>query len=232
MNKSVWNETISKALTEEYSNSAVCVMPQTPHIFSQRHKTRMADFFAGLPERTCTQQKYAQKARVHRTMSIAAVIAALGIGCTMAVSSDDSPFSRFHITYSDALSTFESIAPAQKGTYPETIEDTYVITCDLPGFEIDDQYTGDLSRYVYYEDNSEHSIDFEQLTFGEIFGINTEDSNPIEIEFGDGQKAIYFYTNQKCDNLIWENDGYIFILIANIGKDRLIHIAESIQKAD
>ncbi|WP_295219636.1 DUF4367 domain-containing protein [Ruminococcus sp.] len=232
MNNSVWNETISKALTEEYSNSAVCVMPQTPHIFSQRHETRMADFFAGLPAYTRAHQNCAQKARVHRTMSIAAVIAALGIGCTMAVSSDDSPFSRFHITYSDALSTFESIAPAQKGTYPETIEDTYVITCDLPGFEIDDQYTSDHFCTVIYSDDNKHDIYFDQSTLGESFGINTEDSNPIEIEFGDGQKAIYFYTNQKYDNLIWENDGYIFTLSANIGKDPLIHIAESIQKAD
>lgn len=232
MNNSVWNRAVSDALAEAYSDSTVCTMPQTPHVFSQRHESRMADFFAGLPEDTCTRQARSPKARLHRILSIAAIIAILGIGCTMAVSSDDSPFSHFRITYSDILSAFEPLSPAPEGACPETIEDIYVITCDLPGFEITDQNnTGNLN-YVYYADGGTHAIFFEQYTAESIFSLNTEDSEPTEIEFGDGQKAIYFYTNQKYDNLVWNNDGYTFVLTANVGKESLIRIAESIEKAD
>lgn len=232
MNNSVWKGALYDALGEEYSCAMLCTEPQTPHVFSQRHETRMTAFFSSLTRHTDSPQERFRKTRLHRTMSIAAAVLAISIGCTMAVSSDDSPFSHFQITFSDVLSSFNPVPPASNASIPETIEETYVITYDLPEFEITNQHNTGQLNYAYYSDGGDHIIYFMQYTLASNFYLNTEDSNPIEIEFGDGQKGIYYFTNQKYDNLIWEMDGYTFVLAANIGKDALIHMAESVQKSN
>ena len=61
--------------------------------------------------------------------------------------------------------------------------------------------------------------------------INTEDAVVEETQINDCP-ATYFIDNQGYCCIIWDDGNYIFRLSANITKDTLIKIAESVQRIE
>lgn len=135
----------------------------------------------------------------------------------------------FFISIYEKFSTIKSVD--ETGTAPETIEDIYKITYDLSGFTIDYEDYDDYGRNTTYV-KDDIIIFFEQFVkdFYDV-NANTEDAE-ISTYVINGNEAIYFQDNHQYHVLIWDSGDYIISLSSNIGKDALIEIAESVQKAE
>jgi hypothetical protein len=60
---------------------------------------------------------------------------------------------------------------------------------------------------------------------------DAEDADIISIQIN-GNDGIYFIDNHKYNHIIWDNGEYIIYFSSNIDKNKLIEIADSVQKVD
>lgn len=120
---------------------------------------------------------------------------------------------------------------------PRILEEKYEPDWDFSNYEkivyldIENQY---LMEYQNYSDDI--GISFEQSTYevGEQTFINTENAlvMPCEITI-DGHEGIYFETYYGEKVIIWCTENYVFSVTgANIGKNELISITESVKKVE
>lgn len=125
---------------------------------------------------------------------------------------------------------FES---SQTENSPETIEDIYVITYDMSGFEIGFENYSEKSRIIdYINIEEEKMLSFEQsIKSDRNPHINTEDAILKEVKIGDIH-AIYFLDNNGYNNYIWDNGDYIFNVYGNIDKTLIDKIILSVQKVE
>lgn len=109
--------------------------------------------------------------------------------------------------------------------YPETIEEEYYIS-ELPeGFEMVNHYSNSFLVHSLYKNEDEYII-LDQYT-REIYYSNYDterkDQNFIEI---DGQEYLFFSTNIEY-TYIWDNGKYIFMMISNCDKDRVLDLCKA-----
>ena len=62
-------------------------------------------------------------------------------------------------------------------------------------------------------------------------GLNTESAEISTIDIS-GHDAVYYVDNHQFYHLIWDNGDYIIMIGSNIGRNELIDIANSVQKAE
>lgn len=62
-------------------------------------------------------------------------------------------------------------------------------------------------------------------------GLNTENAEISTIDIS-GHDAVYYIDNHQFYHLIWDNGDYIIMISSNIGRNELIDIANSVQKAE
>ena len=115
--------------------------------------------------------------------------------------------------------------------YPEKIESIYEIKYDLSDYHIIALNHNEKHRTIDYQ-NKNFVICFSQNTVSDYdMNYNTENS---EIEHIDllGHDAVVYMDNNQYYCIIWNNGEYIIDLASNVGKDTLIEIAKSVQKAE
>lgn len=161
----------------------------------------------------------------------ACVVCAVLAVSSVTVFSVDALRNRVSELFVDKHSTYSNIQFDNKGNAPETIETIYEIGYDLSDFSIDYERYTEYSRHILYS-KDDISIDFVQYTkdmYDE--NVNSEGAEILTININ-GYDAIYFRDNHDYDFIIWDNEEYIFRLHSNIGKDKLMEIAESVHKAE
>lgn len=162
---------------------------------------------------------------------VACVVCAVLAVSSVTVFSVDALRNRVSELFVDKHSTYSNIQSDNKGNAPETIEDVYEIGYDLSDFSIDYERYTEYSRHIIYS-KDDISIDFKQYTkdmYDE--NVNSEGAEILTININ-GCDAIYFRDKYDYDCFIWDNEGYVFMVHSNIGKDILIQIAESVHKAE
>ena len=115
--------------------------------------------------------------------------------------------------------------------YPEKIESKYEITYDLSGYEKTVYSDDEMSVEIGYV-NGEKSIDYSQypVSHYDVF-LNTEDAEIEHIDIN-GHDAMFFLDNNGYYSVSWNNGEYIIQLSSNLNKEKLIEIANSVQKAE
>lgn len=117
------------------------------------------------------------------------------------------------------------------GDYPETIENYYEITSGLSDYIIERDTIKDNERVIYYRRN-EQLIYYHQITIKNYLKYYNTENTEIENIDINGHEAIGYIDNQNYYTLIWNNGEYVIQISSNIGKDALIEIAKSVQKAE
>ena len=116
---------------------------------------------------------------------------------------------------------------------PTSIKDVYMI--DVPnGFDViyEDEIF-EWSTYAHYEYRKDNDYIFFNQYVKSKYDVNVNTENRpldyIEINGNDG----YLVDLDKKEHYIsWDNGDYIFDITGNIGKDKLIGIANSVQKVE
>ena len=117
------------------------------------------------------------------------------------------------------------------GNNPEVIESYYEITSDLSGYSIESDVQSEKERAMIYR-RGDVIISFRQTVIHDFkSNYNTEDAIIESIDIN-GFEAIGFLDNQDYYSLLWNNGEYIIALSSNLGKDALIEMAKSVQKAE
>lgn len=148
----------------------------------------------------------------------------------MSVEALRKPFLKF---ITNMFSTHSEIKsdPDDSKEYPKTIERKYGITKGVDGFTQEILCENNDRISLHYSNVNNH-IELTQWTV-DRFDIyaNTENSTTEHIDIN-GFDAIGWYDNHNYYHLIWNNGEYVIDLGSNIGKDKLIEIAKSVQKVE
>ena len=126
-----------------------------------------------------------------------------------------------------AVYTFDTVA--QPGELPE-----YEITWIPEGFELVEEYGDeDLAGEVYYNESKEYYIGIEYnyicgATLEEVLFEGEAQSEKVTVN---GMEADYYY-DETSNVLVWidKNDNVSFTINAQLSKEEIIRIAESIIK--
>ena len=134
--------------------------------------------------------------------------------------------------FSDLFGSTSTVKVVIDEQHPETIEDVYDITYDLSTFKIDSESNSEWYRRKAYVHGNK-TVVFYQYTQDMFDGsvINTEDADIKETEIN-GFPATYFLDNQGNYKIIWDNGEYVFTILANLPKEKVFAIAESVQKIE
>lgn len=220
MQNSKFKMALSEALIPEYEAS----IPQMEeHIFSRKFEQKMKKL---INRRRKPYYKLINKTWKRAVCAVTA--AAVSMTIVMQVEAVRSLFKDFLAYIYEKFSVLQSI---DSSNAPETIEDVYVITYDLSDYVIDyGKNNGEFFNVTYR--NNDIIIDYFQYTKTNYDSLwNTEETNLEKIIIGN-YEAVYFNDNHNFETIVWDNGEYIFSISSNIGKNVLIDIAKSVQKAE
>ena len=117
------------------------------------------------------------------------------------------------------------------GDYPDKIMSLYEIKCDLSEYQVIKTFNNENRHEIHYKNNNS-IIYFSQNTVNDYhMNYNTENAEIEHIDIN-GCDAIGFLDNNGYYSLVWNNGEYIIDIASNIGKNALIVIAKSVQKAE
>lgn len=165
-----------------------------------------------------------------RIAVIAAALFIVSFTTVMSVGALRKPFINFVTNIFSSNSQISS-DPEDSKEYPKTIESRYCITKGIDGYEKTHTRKSDNAIVIDYSKDDSY-IYFEQRvadSFDENY--NTEDAVLEHIDIN-GCDAIGWLDNRSYYHLIWNNGEYVIDIGSNIGKDKLIVIAESVQKVE
>ena len=111
--------------------------------------------------------------------------------------------------------------------YPDTIEKKFVPSKVLEGYEEVDSF--EFSKYIQktYRNSENVEYQFEQETMDMSPWVDNENVNAKkkEILFGDA----YYYEKEDKYNLVWQYEGYIFLISGNLTEEDMVSIANSLK---
>lgn len=214
-------QAIFEALTPEYESA----VPQIDdHIFSSAFEKKMAKLI-----RWRNKPYFMMVNTVGKR--VACFIIGIFIASSLAIMNVEALRNAFIDFFMNIFDKFSIVQSIDTDESPQTIDDIYEITYDLSDYTIDYEEYDNYSRNITYM-NGNDVIDYYQYVKSVYdIHINTEDSTVITMMIND-HEAIYFCDNHNYHNLIWDNGYYIISLRTTIGKDELIDIANSVQKAE
>lgn len=170
------------------------------------------------------------KTPVRRLVTIAVtVIIALSV-LTMSVGALRNAFFQF---LTEVFSTHTIVVSSETDGSPTDFRDVYEPTEFPDQFELvekSDPATETAYLSLYYRKDDRHIGFYQWLKSEYDVSINTEQdkAEPIEIN---GFEGFLLNTGGIC-LITWDNGDYILEIIANIGEDALISVAESVQKVE
>lgn len=218
------DEKLKRAIFEALSPEYDMVSEYSEHAFSDKFEKNMQKLIA--------RQKKPYYSMINTVGKRAAcVILAVLIAFTAAVLNVEALRTAFRDFFVNIFEKFSIVQSADENKSPETIEDIYVIAYNLSGFTEEVWADTEFDRRTEYVKGDCH-IDFEQ-SVKKAFNsrLNTESADVLTVVVG-GHEAMYYRDNHNYDTVTWDNGDYIFVLSGNIGKDELIKLAESVQKAE
>jgi hypothetical protein len=226
MDDKLFKQALNEALTLQYSSMLDIDMSHLTHEFSRAY-IKSRDRLIKLRSRSYYKMISTAGRRV------ACIIAAFIIATFTTIFSVEALRTAFMDFIMNIFPTHTVFQSANLADAPETIENIYMITYDMSGFE------------VGFEDYSEHNRITQYVNFDEMLmvsfeqsvkhnwepHINTEDANKEEINIG-GIIVIYFLNNIGYNVYIWETEEYIFHIYGNLPKSVMEIIILSVQKTE
>lgn len=111
--------------------------------------------------------------------------------------------------------------------YHEYIENVYVLSETLDGYEEISRTDGERMISIEYSDNAQGYYVYNQMVDSSLSNwIDNEDSSIEKCNILNG--VGYFQKFENDNSLIWSYDGYAFRLSGSIDKDSMIHLANSL----
>ena len=111
--------------------------------------------------------------------------------------------------------------------YHEYIENVYVLSETLDGYEEISRTDGKRMVSIEYGDSNQNMYVFYQLVDTSLSSWIDNDSTLFEkcdVANGVG----YFQNKDKINSLIWSYDGYVFKLLGDIPREDMISLANSL----
>ncbi len=181
-------------------------------------------------------QKLIQRAKLspwqlHYQMAkrIAILLLAFTLGATalMQVDAIRIPVVRF---FTEIHQTFTRIvfgAEDKAAVLPETIEQIYVPGFIPEGFNLEFELVDiNFAVQTYHKENEY----FELTQYCTTFALHLDTEGVTLEELTKDGITYSYFENKGIKNLIWEQNGYVFICDGTVERDALIQIAESLQK--
>ena len=220
MNNTQFKRAISEALTKEYELSVPA--HNNDHEFSDKFARKM-DKLIGRRKKPYYQMINTAGKRV---ACIFAVIFIAAFTTIMSVSALRNAFKDFFMSIFSDHSEISANVESNEAA-PDTIQVYY----DLSDYDVIYEEYDKISRNIIYQKENT-IIDYQQLVKSEFdMGLNTESAEISTIDIS-GHDAVYYVDNHQFYHLIWDNGDYIIMIGSNIGRNELIDIANSVQKAE
>jgi hypothetical protein len=221
MNNNKFKTAIDEALSTEYEN---CIPKHDEHIFSKKFEKKM--------DALVRRQNKSYYKFINTTFKrVACVVAVIIISSSITVMSVEALRNAFYNFFVEIFEKFSIVSTVGDDSTPKKIDELYEITYNLDDYSIDYEKQNDFYRFITYVDDScvinyyQYTKDYYNML------VNTEDADIVSIQI-DGNDGIYFVDNHKYNHIIWDNGEYIIYLSSNIDKNKLIKIANSVQKVD
>ena len=208
------NTQLKKAFEETLEARIISAVPDMPdHRFSPQFERKMKRLAGGgAPKKLTVRRLF--------ICVTAALIAA-------AVSAVRDFFKRF---FTETFRTHTAVQSADTAEAPETIEAVYTI--DVPeGFETEDEFVSDIFCNTTYVNNNKHIYFSQNVKSAFDVNVNTEDHTMEYVEINGCDGFIVDISNE-VSYISWDNGEYIFEISGSIGKNELISVAETVQKAE
>lgn len=114
--------------------------------------------------------------------------------------------------------------------YHEYIENVYVLSETLDGYEEISRTDGERMISIEYSDNAQEYYVYNQMVDSSLSNwIDNEDSS---IEKCNILNGVGYFQQKKSNYLIWAYDGYVFKLSGDISKNEMIRLANSLTLAN
>lgn len=114
--------------------------------------------------------------------------------------------------------------------YHEYIENVYVLSETLDGYEEISRTDGERMISIEYSDNAQGYYVYNQMVDSSLSNwIDNEDSS---IEKCNILNGVGYFQQKKSNYLIWAYDGYVFKLSGDISKNEMIRLANSLTLAN
>ena len=222
MQNEVFKHAIFDALTSEYEN--IVPTEQEDHFFSAEFEKKMSKLI---------KRRKKPYFMIINTVGkrVACFIIGIVIASSLAIVNVESIRNAFIDFFMNIFEKFSIVQSVDTDKSPQIIEEIYEITYDLSLYNIDYEEQNEIYYNIVYK-NENNIINYTQWVKSEYdMHINTEDAI-IETIIINNYEAIYFIDNHNYHHLIWDNGKYIIDIHSNIGKNELIVIANSVQKAE
>ncbi len=196
------------------------------HTFSKRFERKMA--------RLIRQQKsfYFPMIRtpIRRTVTIMVTVIIILFTTVISVSALREAFIRF---ITEIFDTHTEVQVISDDNAPESFEDIYVITNIPDGFEIvfqNDNTEGTPVLITEYRNGQNRIIFSQYIKSCYDINVNTEGYEMVRIDVNGNEGFIIDMIDDIY--IAWDNGDYILEIDSNIGKDTLIDVVKSVQKAE
>jgi hypothetical protein len=221
MSENIFKKALAEALIPEYASA----LPETPeeHVFSKKFERKMKKLISRRKKSYYPLINTGLK-RIAWVLSIVIVLSSITVTKVDAIGETLANF------YVYILEKFSIIRSPEEEGFPETIEEVYEITYDLSDYEVVYSTLSDTRRSFGYA-KEDIFIDFGQYVKDNIITHNTEGADVGTIMINDVE-AMYFIDYMGYGYLTWDNGDYIFCISANIEKDMLLDIAQSVKKIE
>lgn len=196
------------------------------HTFSKRFERKMA--------RLIRQQKSFYfpmiKTPMRRIVTIMVTAVIVLSTMVMSVSALREAFIRF---ITEIFDTHTKVQTIQDDTAPESFKDIYAITNIPDGFEIvfqNDDITEAPALITEYRNGQQRIIFSQSIKSRYVVNVNTEGYEMTKVDINGNEGFIVDFADDIY--IVWDNGDYILEIDSNIGKDTLIDVAKSVQKAE
>ncbi len=193
----------------------------TPHEFSPEFEKKMSKLIESIDKPKCSRLNIALK-------RIATVAACLFVASSVTVMSVDALREKALGFFIKDYGKDSIIKIEVNNSVPEKIEDIYEMTYDLSDYEKTYEYYDDVHRRLVYKCN-DALISYSQTVvsvFNNFYSTEGVECTIIKMRNFD---ATYFKNNHGHDVMIWNNGDYVFYIMTNLGYDKLLEIAYSVQ---
>ena len=226
MTDEMFDKFVEKTI-ENFGDSYIdtSLLSYEPHEFSARFERKMRKLIK-------KQRRFyfpLVKTPLRLSFTVIAMVILMTVTTMMSVGAVREAVLRF---FSDIFGSTSTVHVTVDNQHPKFIEDAYEINYDLSSWTNDIEDNCEDYRYKHYV-NDDKRITFYQYTQNMFEGsvINTEDADIKETEIN-GFPATYFLDNQGKYKIIWDNGKYIFTILANLPKEEVFEIAESVRKSE
>lgn len=217
-------EQLSQAFIDVLTERVPDFSDMPDHVFSERFEKKMDRLI-----RREAAHPWAVSHTLTRNLIAAAIVIILLFIMCMSVGAIRNSIFKFFQQHFEAHDDVIFEMPKKMG-----IEQEYVITNLPEGFLLKEEEKSDIDIIRNYENEQGDLISLNQeLSYKDGIALDNEHSqyNVMEID-GHG---IFISTSMNKTNIIWEQDGYVFLLILkweNVSIEEAITILQSIRPAD